>query len=160
MKYVSATRRTLIVLLVVVMLTVTLGSGVAAAASSSGTPAGTATLMGGGYCTYVVKPGDTLYKIATWYHTTVSYLAAINGIPNPAFIRSGRVLVVPCGGYYPPPPPPPPPPGGCIYRVRAGDTLSGIAVRYGTSTAWLASVNHISNPNRIYAGSWLRVPCW
>jgi peptidoglycan DL-endopeptidase LytE len=161
MKYVGATRRMFVVLLVVVMLVVTLGSGTAAAASTTGTPAGTANLMGGGHCTYVVRPGDTLGWIAVRYHTSVAYLASINGIPNPALIRSGRVLVVPCGAYYPPPPPPPGRPGSCacIYRVRTGDTLGGIAVRYGTSVGWLASVNHISNPNKIYAGTCLRVPC-
>jgi nucleoid-associated protein YgaU len=168
MKYVGATRRTFAVLLVVVMLVVTLGSGTAAAASTNAAPGGTASLMGGGHCTYVVRPGDTLGGIAVRYHTSVAYLASINGIPNPALIRSGRVLVVPCGGgggYYPPHPPAPPgpPPGpggcGCVYRVRAGDTLGGIAVRYHTSVGWLASVNHLCNPNKIYAGTWLRVPC-
>lgn len=162
MRYLGATRRTLIVLLVVVMLAVTLGSGTAAAASTTASPAGTANLMGGGYCTYLVKPGDTLSGIAVRYHTSVAYLASINGIPNPALIRSGRVLVVPCsgGGYYPPPPPPPHPGPCCTYRVKVGDTLGYIAVRYGTSVSWLASVNHIANPNKIYAGTWLRVPCW
>jgi LysM repeat protein len=34
--------------------------------------------------------------------------------------------------------------------VVAGDTLSGIANRYGTSWSALASYNHIANPNLIY----------
>jgi LysM domain len=36
------------------------------------------------------------------------------------------------------------------YTVVAGDTLSGIANRYGTSWSGLASYNHIANPNLIY----------
>ena len=36
------------------------------------------------------------------------------------------------------------------YTVVAGDTLSGIANRYGTSWSALASYNHIANPNLIY----------
>ena len=34
-----------------------------------------------------------------------------------------------------------------------GDTLWGLAQRYGTSVSWLQKVNHIKNPNRIFAGN-------
>lgn len=38
------------------------------------------------------------------------------------------------------------------YTVRYGDTLSGIAYRYGTSWQHLAQINHLSNPNYLYVG--------
>ena len=43
---------------------------------------------------------------------------------------------------------------GCsqFYVVRCGDTLAGIARHNGTSVWYLANLNGISNPNRIYAG--------
>ena len=44
-----------------------------------------------------------------------------------------------------------------IYVVRSGDTLSGIASRYGMTTAHLANMNGISNWNYIYIGERLRV---
>lgn len=45
------------------------------------------------------------------------------------------------------------------YRIRTGDTLSGIAQRYGTSVSALMRSNpQISNPNLIYAGKNLTVP--
>ena len=44
------------------------------------------------------------------------------------------------------------------HTVRRGETLSGIASRYGVSTAHLASANGIGNPNRIYVGDTLTVP--
>ncbi len=44
------------------------------------------------------------------------------------------------------------------YRIRSGDTLSGIAARYHTSVGALAQLNHIANPNLIYAGRTLRLP--
>lgn len=44
------------------------------------------------------------------------------------------------------------------YRVRRGDTLSGIARRYGTSVQALAWANHLRNPHRIYAGQVLYIP--
>ncbi len=45
------------------------------------------------------------------------------------------------------------------YRIRTGDTLSGIAHRYGTSVSALMKSNpSISNPNLIYAGRNLSIP--
>ena len=43
------------------------------------------------------------------------------------------------------------------YTIKAGDTLSGIASRYGTTYQKLAQLNGISNPNLIYAGQTIRV---
>ena len=43
------------------------------------------------------------------------------------------------------------------YTVRAGDTLSGIAAKYGTTYQRLAQINGISNPNIIYAGQVLKI---
>jgi LysM repeat protein len=47
--------------------------------------------------THVVHYGDTLYSIAVRYGTTVSHLAALNGIANPNLIYAGQVLTVPAG---------------------------------------------------------------
>ena len=38
------------------------------------------------------------------------------------------------------------------YIVQRGDTLSGIAERYGTTVARLAAINNIRNTDRIYVG--------
>lgn len=43
------------------------------------------------------------------------------------------------------------------YTVRSGDTLSGIASKYGTTYQKLAQMNGIANPNIIYAGQRIRV---
>lgn len=44
------------------------------------------------------------------------------------------------------------------YRVVAGDTLSGIAARFGTTVGSLVSANHLNNPNMIFAGQVLSLP--
>ena len=48
--------------------------------------------------------------------------------------------------------------GGGVYVVRAGDTLSGIAERTGSSTAAIAGANGLKNEHRIYAGQRLTIP--
>lgn len=48
--------------------------------------------------------------------------------------------------------------GSSTYIVVSGDTLSGIAARYGTGWATLASYNHIANPNLIYVNQVVCIP--
>ena len=43
------------------------------------------------------------------------------------------------------------------YTVKSGDTLSGIASRYGTTYQELARINNISDPNLIYPGQVLKI---
>jgi LysM repeat protein len=124
----------------------------------------------GGGCVqwHYVRCGQTLASIARWYGTSVSYLAAINGLANPNLIYAGTSLCVRRGPPPPPPPPPcpkcgphpppPPPHGGFWYVVRCGDTLANIGWRYGWSASYLAQVNHVWNPNVIYAGQRLWIP--
>ena len=59
-----------------------------------------------------------------------------------------------------PAPTPTPTPSGDFdtYTVKAGDTLSGIASKYGTTYQYLAQINGIANPNIINVGQVLKVP--
>ena len=43
------------------------------------------------------------------------------------------------------------------YTVKSGDTLSGIAAKYGTTYQKIAQMNGLTNPNKIYVGQKLRV---
>ncbi len=96
--------------------------------------------------TYTVRPGDTLWAIARRYGTTVTALAAANGIQDPDRICPGQVLRIP--GASP----------EKVYTVRPGDTLWAIARRYGTTVTVLAAANGIQDPDRIYPGQVLRIP--
>jgi LysM repeat protein len=49
--------------------------------------------------------------------------------------------------------------GTCIYVVKRGDSLGVIAKKNGTTVAVLAKMNGIKNPNRIYVGQKIKVPC-
>ncbi len=106
--------------------------------------------------TYRVMAGDTLGSIAARFGTTWSALAALNHLANPNLIYVGQVLQIggsssggsgPSWGT----------PAGATYRVMAGDTLGSIAARFGTTWSALAALNHLANPNLIYAGQVLRL---
>jgi hypothetical protein len=45
------------------------------------------------------------------------------------------------------------------YRVRWGDTIGDIAWRFGVNSTCLSRANRLRNPNRIYAGQYLWIPC-
>jgi LysM repeat protein len=58
-------------------------------------------------------------------------------------------------------PTPLPPKSGCeVYKIKSGQTLSGIAQSYGTTWRYLMSINVgiISNENDITAGRYIYVP--
>lgn len=118
------------------------------AAPASAAPAASAGGSGCGQF-YTVRWGDTLYKIAVRFGTSVSALMNLNGITNPNKITAGQTICVKSGGSVP---------WGFLYTIKRGDTLYSIASRYGWSVWYLASVNHISNPNRIYAGQVILIP--
>lgn len=106
-------------------------------------------------CRHVVQPGETLYGIARAHGTTVYALQMANHLPNPDLIYAGQVLLLP--GCQPGGDTTPPPKGCTTYVVRPGDTLIGIAMRFGDSVTSLAYRNRIVNPDLIRAGQRLNV---
>lgn len=106
--------------------------------------------------TYTVRLGDTLSGIASRYGTTYQHLAALNNISDPNIIHPGQVLRL-TGSAPTPAAQPAPTPATQTYTVVSGDTLSDIAARYGTSYQYLAALNGIADPNRIYPGQVLRL---
>lgn len=106
---------------------------------------------------YIVRPGDTLARIARNFGTTVWAIAQANNIYNPNHIYAGMYLVIPAGTGYPPPQPQP---SVIQYYVRPGDTLASIARAYGTTVQAIANYNNIWNPNRIYWGMLLSIPVY
>lgn len=56
-----------------------------------------------------------------------------------------------------PVPQPVPQTSGTTYTVKKGDTLSGIASKYGTTYQKIAADNGINNPNLIYPGQVLKI---
>lgn len=103
--------------------------------------------------TYLIQRGDTLYTIARRFGVTLAQLIAANPqITNPNVLFIGQVINIPAAG------PPPPPTGAAFYTVQPGDTLSGIARRFGATVEVLLRLNPaVTDPNLIYPGQTLLV---
>ena len=101
------------------------------------------------YSTYTVVSGDTLSGIGAKLGVNWKDIASLNGIGSPYTIYPGQVLKISGGNSAP---------AKVTYTVKSGDTLSGIASKYGTTVNAIASANGISNPNLIYAGQVLTIP--
>jgi LysM repeat protein len=115
-------------------------------------------------CHYVIQSGDELADIAEDHGTTAVELAAANGIRNPNILMLGHRLVVPCVGTEDAPEYAPAGTTGDVstactsHLVQSGDTLSQIAVRYGSTVQAIAQRNNIANVDLIYVGQRLCVP--
>lgn len=97
-----------------------------------------------------VAPGDTLTGIARLFNTTVNEIVRLNDIANPNRIFPGQRLFLRVATSVPYP---------CcdVYTVKRGDTLSAIGNRFGVDWRRLASINEISNPNRIFPGQIIKL---
>ncbi len=108
--------------------------------------------------TYVVQPGDNLFRIALRFNTTVQAIATANNIANPNLIFAGQTLIIPTGGTVPPTTPPSTPGGTVVYTVQPGDYLAKIARQFNTTVSAIVAANNIANPNLIFPGQQLIIP--
>ena len=99
--------------------------------------------------TYTVQAGDTLSGIAAKLGVSTSAISGYRS-GNPNLIYPGEVLKINGGNAAHKP-------AGRTYTVRAGDNLSAIAAKYGTTYQALAAKNGIANPNLIYPGQVLKI---
>ncbi|WP_243385554.1 muramidase family protein [Bacillus kexueae] len=101
---------------------------------------------------YIVQPGDSLSGIAKKYGTTVTAIKGANNLSSDT-IYAGQTLQIPSGeaqqvermGQ------------ATEYTVQPGDSLSGIAKKYGTTVTAIKGANNLSS-DTIYAGQTLQIP--
>lgn len=101
---------------------------------------------------YYINPGDTLYRIARRFSTSVSSILNANVICNPSLIYPRQPIIIPEPGLDLPIA------GGLpYYVVLPGDNLWCLAQKFNTSVSHLVKINNIPNPDLILPGSELLV---
>ena len=100
------------------------------------------------YDTYIVKAGDSLYRIAINYNTTVDNLMDINNLST-NLLSIGQKLLVPKNDNQPT--------NDFNYVVKPNDTLYSIANKYNTTVDELKRLNNLSS-NLLNVGQILKLP--
>ena len=103
----------------------------------------------GEYITYTVKPGDTLYEIASLNNTTVDRLIEYNNLSS-SIITPGQVVRIPISTQ-------PENQDYITYIVKAGDNLYAIGRSYGLSVDELMKFNNL-NTNILTIGQTIKIP--
>ncbi|MFD2639473.1 LysM peptidoglycan-binding domain-containing protein [Piscibacillus salipiscarius] len=93
---------------------------------------------------HVVRSGDTLWRIARRYNTTIDQISYVNGLEDLDVLVIGQALVVPDPAVE--------------YVVQPGDTLWRISQEYGIPLNELSEHNNIANPSVIHVGDMLQMP--
>jgi LysM repeat protein len=110
---------------------------------------------------HTVRMGETLSGIAWQYNVSIHDLARCNNLYDQDMVQLGQTLCIPGGTAYAAPPityQGPPSPGAYYHAVTAGETLSGIASRYGVDAWSIAQANNLRDSSYIWVGQQLAIP--
>lgn len=108
---------------------------------------------------HVVSAGETVSHLALRYGTSTAAIVQANALDRRASIRIGQHLTIPTGGGAPataalaPAAAP-----AATYTVVAGDTVSHLATRFGTTVAAVVQANGLDARAFIRVGQVLRIP--
>jgi LysM repeat protein len=107
--------------------------------------------------TYVVQPGDTIFKISVRFGVSMDAIRSANGITGDR-IYAGQSLIIP-DPNAPVNNPPPANNGGqqVIHVVQSGETLFTIGLRYGMTWTKIQAANNIVGTT-VFTGQRLIIP--
>jgi peptidoglycan DL-endopeptidase LytF len=106
---------------------------------------------------YTVQPGDTLLSIAIKYETDVETIRELNALESDN-IGVGQPLYLPYVEGMTIEGLPTPTPGPFAYTIRPGDTLNGIAVRFGVDAIAIIETNNLLTPDNLTVGAVIIIP--
>jgi len=123
---------------------------------------------------YTIVKGDTVSRIAARFGVSVESVLSANGLGWSSIIYPGQTIAIPAttpaaapeielvSDVSPEPAPTSPPPAPSspttTYTVKSGDTISGIASRFGVSTQAVLDANGLNSSSIIYPGGSLVIP--
>lgn len=101
---------------------------------------------------YPVAAGDTLWSLSRRFGVSLESLLSVNGELDPTRLQVGQLVTIPGRGQ------PLAAADMLLFPVSSGDTLWGIARRFGVSVADLTAVNPGVDPLHLREGQTLHVP--
>lgn len=113
---------------------------------------------------YRVQTGDTVSGIAARFGMSTAAVLALNGLSWKSLIFPGQVLALSAAPKPAAPAPAAPAPAATpapsktAYTVARGDTVSGIAAKFGLRTSAVLAANGLSGASIIYPGQKLAIP--
>jgi len=105
-----------------------------------------------GTISYRVKPGDTFHNLAQRFNTTVASLMAVNPGVDPQNLSIGQNICIPVRRRVVPCAP------ANRYVIKAGDTFSKLAQRYGMTVAAIRALNPGVDPLNLQVGQVICLP--
>lgn len=110
-----------------------------------------------GAASHRVVPGDSFSAIASKYGVSLAALLSANSLRIDSVILPGQRLALP-GGATPAAAPSAPAADAPVHKIVPGDSLSGIASRYGVGLSALLAENGLRIESVIHPGRLLRLP--
>lgn len=127
--------------------------------------------------TYTVKSGDSFWSLQKKFHISYKVIAEANNLRTNSPLHPGQKLIIPAPASKATARSTPAvaPAGQAArsagtserptahefkYKVKPGETLGGIAHKFGVSVRKLAVQNSISDPMKLRAGTELVIPGW
>ena len=103
-------------------------------------------------CTFTLREGDTLKRLARAIGTSTETLIAMNALRSIHAVGEGDSIYLPVrarelGTLF----------AGVYYNVHKGDTVYSIAKRHGLSVRELRELNELSSESKLHPGQKLRV---
>jgi len=105
-----------------------------------------------GSFSYTIRSGDTLYKLAQRYNTTVEDIMRLNPGINPKNLQIGQMICIPkqmqrqC------------PRGTFEYTIKSGDTFYFLSIRYNTTVEEIMAMNPGVAPENLQIGQKVCIP--
>lgn len=93
---------------------------------------------------HVIKPGESLWQIAAYYHVSIVKIVDVNQLQDPNHLVVGESIVIPTEDVF--------------HTVSMGETLWKIAQTYKTTIQAIVQANRITNLDYIYPGLTLYIP--
>lgn len=93
---------------------------------------------------HVVQRGDTIWKLASIYHTSMNAIIQLNQLPNPNELLIGQAIVIPDTTTP--------------HIIQYGETLWSIANTYNVSIQAIQQANPSINPYNLIPGTTIYIP--